>query len=152
VTRARAVDLPRAVRRAIVAHARRVRPSECCGLLVGRGRRVAFAVPTRNVARSPRTRYQVDPAAHLALQRIVRTLVPPADIIGVYHSHPAGPARPSATDEAEAFYAGWVHVIVGFRGRRPVVRGFENPTPRVGFGATTDAPRRFLSIILRLPS
>ena len=141
MTRERVVYLPRAVRRDVLLHAQRAKPFECCGLLVGRGRHVAFAVPTRNVARSPRTRYQVDPAAHLALQRVVRAFVPPAEILGVYHSHPAGPARPSATDEAEAFYPGWIHLIAGFQGGRPRLRGF----------VKTPASHRFLSIILRLP-
>ena len=113
----RALSLPRAVRRAILAHARRARPLECCGLLVGRGPHVSFIVPMRNTARS-RTRYRIDPGHHIALRKIVRTLVPRADIVGVYHSHPSGPPRPSRTDVAEAFYPDWAYVIAGLRGRR----------------------------------
>ena len=123
MTARRAVRIPTAAIRMMVAHARRARPRECCGLLVGAGSRVAFAVPLRNVSRS-RTRYRVDPAEHIALRRILREVAPAADIVGVYHSHPAGSATPSETDVAEALYAGWIHVIVGLGGRRAVTRGF----------------------------
>jgi proteasome lid subunit RPN8/RPN11 len=51
----RAVHLPAAVRRAIVAHARRARPQECCGFLIGQGNRVQFACPMANVAADPAT-------------------------------------------------------------------------------------------------
>ena len=115
MSRATRVLLPLAVRRAIVAHARETHPAECCGLLVGRGRRVRFAVRMRNVADSP-TRYRLDDRAHIALRKALRAFTPPLAIVGVYHSHPDGTAAPSPTDLAEAYYAEWVHVIVGGRG------------------------------------
>jgi proteasome lid subunit RPN8/RPN11 len=109
--------------RVMLDHARRERPRECCGLLVGTAGRVTAAVPMRNLARG-RTRYRVDPAGHIALQRVLRVIEPKASILGVYHSHPNGPATPSETDIAEALYPDWIHVIVGLRGRRPETRGF----------------------------
>jgi proteasome lid subunit RPN8/RPN11 len=39
--------------------------------------------------------------------------VPPLAIIGVYHSHPRGPSRPSPADVDEALYENWIHLIVG---------------------------------------
>ena len=107
----------------MVDHARRDRPRECCGLLVGARDRITVAVPVRNVARG-RTRSRVDPAGHIALQRVLRVLEPSMSILGVYHSHPHGPAWPSETDVAEALYPDWIHVIVGLGGRRANVRGF----------------------------
>jgi proteasome lid subunit RPN8/RPN11 len=115
------VAIPSAVRRAIVAHARRDRPHECCGLLIGRGRRIDFAYPMANIAARPATRYRVDDAAHLELRRVLRQLTPPLAIVGVYHSHPSGPARPSERDVREAHYPDWMHVIVGFHGRRALI-------------------------------
>jgi proteasome lid subunit RPN8/RPN11 len=115
---AASVRVPRAVRRAIVDHARSARPMECCGLLVGRKTEVLFACPVRNVADSP-VRYEVDPMAHIDLRRVLRGFVPPLAIVGVYHSHPRGPATPSPTDVAEALYENWIHVIVGLAGGRP---------------------------------
>jgi proteasome lid subunit RPN8/RPN11 len=120
----RMLVMPTAVRRALVAHARRERPDECCGLLVGTGSRVAFAVPARNVDASPTTRYRIDPRQHLDLQRVLRGAVPPIEIIGVYHSHPRGEAVPSESDVAEAHYDEWTYVIVGLRARAARVRAF----------------------------
>ena len=107
----------------MVEHARLERPRECCGLLVGARDRITVAVPVRNVARG-RTRYRVDPAGHIALQRVLRVLEPSLSILGVYHSHPRGPATPSETDVAEALYPDWIHVIIGLQGGRPEARGF----------------------------
>jgi proteasome lid subunit RPN8/RPN11 len=121
---ARALVLPAHIRRAIVAHARRAHPHECCGLLVGRAGRVLFAKPTRNVDARPDARYEVDARQHLDLQRALRDTVPSLDVIGVYHSHPEGPARPSATDLAEAHYPGWTYVIVGLAGGGAHIRAF----------------------------
>lgn len=112
--------LPAAVRRAIVAHARRDAPLECCGLLVGRGRSVIAAMPMRNTAASP-TRFRLDDREHIELRRTLRRFEPPLEILGVYHSHPRGPAVPSSTDVAEAHYPEWLYVIVGLRGVRAEV-------------------------------
>jgi len=114
--------IPRSVRRAIVAHARRDAPHECCGLLVGGTGGVAFALPMANIDPRPRTGFQIDPAEHIAARRVLRRLVPALDIVGAYHSHPAGPATPSDRDVREAHYPEWVWLIVGSGGRS--VRAF----------------------------
>jgi proteasome lid subunit RPN8/RPN11 len=124
------VSLPLAVRRAIIAHARRERPRECCGLLVGRGHRVSFAVAATNVA-TGETRFRLDDREHLTLRRVLRAFRPPLAIVGVYHSHPKGDARPSETDVAEAAYPSWLHVIVGLKTTRPVIGAFRLRNGRV---------------------
>lgn len=124
------VILPLDVRRAIVAHARRDRPRECCGLLVGRGRRVAFAVAATNVDASE-TRFRLDDREHVTLRRALRAFRPPLDIVGVYHSHPAGEAWPSETDIAEAAYPTWLYLIVGLKTTRATVGAFRLRNGRV---------------------
>lgn len=109
--------IPIAVRQAMVAHAKREAPKECCGLLVGRSHRVAFTLPMANVDPRPRTGFRVDPAEHIAARRVLRKLVPSLDIIGVYHSHPSSPPAPSPRDLAEAHYPDWLFVIVGSAAR-----------------------------------
>jgi proteasome lid subunit RPN8/RPN11 len=124
------LDVPAAVRRAIIAHAERDRPRECCGLLAGRRRHVRLALPMRNVARGTR-RFRMNDAEHIAVRRVLRELTPGLDIVGVYHSHPAGRAWPSPTDVAEAHYPEWAHIIVGLGTRRPVLRAFRITNGRV---------------------
>jgi proteasome lid subunit RPN8/RPN11 len=130
MTQTLVIAIAPAVRRAMVAQARREQPQECCGLLVGDRRRVSFAVPMRNIAASP-TRYRVDDASHLELRRVLRQFSPPLSILGVYHSHPAGPADPSPTDIDQAMYPEWAYVIVGLDGRRMTVRAFRIRTGAV---------------------
>jgi proteasome lid subunit RPN8/RPN11 len=118
-----AVTMSRAIKRALVAQARRERPRECCGLLVGRRRAVAFAVATRNVDTDP-DRFRVDDAAHIELRRVLRAFTPGLEVVGVYHSHPHSRARLSAHDVREAYYPNWIHVVVGLSGRGAEVRAF----------------------------
>ena len=120
----------RAIRVSLVEQARRERPRECCGLLVGDGKRIDFAVPLPNIA-ADRARYRIDDVAHIELRRMLRRFVPQTAIVGVYHSHPAGGAWPSATDIAEAFYPEWAYVIVGLGPARPAVRAFRIRSGRV---------------------
>jgi proteasome lid subunit RPN8/RPN11 len=104
------VHLPAALRDVLIRHAREEAPNECCGLLIGRGSSISDVVPTRNVASTPATRYAIDPAEHIAVNRRLRGSG--LAVVGAYHSHPRGPARPSATDRAEAHYPDFVWVIV----------------------------------------
>ena len=129
------------VREAMVAHARRDAPRECCGLLIGRGRRVDLALAMANAARRPRTRFQIDPGEHIAVRRVLRHVAPDLEIVGLYHSHPEGPAVPSARDVAEAHYPDWLFVIVGRAGRS--VRAFQiRRTSSVSVPIRWRTPRR----------
>lgn len=56
--------------------------------------------PCRNVAPDPRDSFEIDPAALIAAHRAARSGGPAP--IGHYHSHPRGPAHPSARDAAMA--------------------------------------------------
>jgi proteasome lid subunit RPN8/RPN11 len=104
------VSVAASVLDAMIAHARREAPNECCGLLVGGPGRIDRSVPANNIAPTPATRYEIDPREHIALNREVRGSG--QEVIGVYHSHPRGPARPSASDLAEAFYPDFLYIIV----------------------------------------
>jgi desampylase len=117
------VTTTRDVRDRLIAHAREESPRECCGLLLGRGDNIVEAVRARNVAASAATRFLVDPKDHIDARREGRARG--LEILGFYHSHPAGAAVPSATDVAEAAYPGSVYAIIGLRGDLPEVRVFE---------------------------
>lgn len=103
-------------------------PEECCGLIVGRAGsdelKISALVPAANVAEERRhERFEVDPTVHLRLQRKLRGT--DETVIGVYHSHPSGPAAPSAYDVARAIEPGWLWIIVGLAdGRAAEIQGF----------------------------
>jgi len=89
------VILPRAVRDALVAHARDAAPGECCGVLVGSAGAIVSAVPARNLSGQP-SRFLIDPEDHIQARRAARAAG--RDVVGFYHSHPDHPARPSQYD------------------------------------------------------
>lgn len=110
---------------AIVAHATREAPHECCGLLVGRGGTsadepaVLEAVPCSNGAVDPTRRYEISPTDYFAQIRRCRRINEMQSerfaVVGAYHSHPRGTPEPSETDTAEAF-RDFVFLIVGLGG------------------------------------
>ena len=104
---------------AIVAHARREAPNECCGLLVGRTGEILEAIPASNGASEPTTRYEISPVDYFAQIRRCRRINEAQSehfaVIGAYHSHPRGGPEPSLTDSAQAF-RDFVFVIVGLAG------------------------------------
>lgn len=89
-------------------------PHEVCGLLVGRLEegvvRVERLVHARNLREDrANDRYLLDPQAFLDTDRAARR--DGLEIVGVWHSHPDAPARPSVTD-LESAWPGWSYVIV----------------------------------------
>lgn len=74
--------------------------AEICGLLLGHDAVVSEVRPCANVAADPRDSFEIDPAALIAAHRAARGGGPAP--IGHYHSHPRGPAAPSARDAAMA--------------------------------------------------
>lgn len=112
-----------AVREAIVGHAREGAPAEVCGVLGGSHDATESTATTsrraENVAATPRTRYELDPAEQLRLMDEIEDAG--ADVVGFYHSHPAGPAGPSETDAAQATWEGYSYVLVDCSGADPTV-------------------------------
>jgi proteasome lid subunit RPN8/RPN11 len=90
-------------------------PEESCGLLVGRREpdgsvEVAEAHAGANVATEARDRrFEIDPALRFRLLRALSGR--PETIVGHYHSHPDGPAAPSAHDCDMAFEPDLVWLI-----------------------------------------
>jgi proteasome lid subunit RPN8/RPN11 len=101
---------------AIIAEAAEMAyPFECCGLLVGRGRRVIEVtrlVPAPNLlVGEALDRFELDPRIRFETERSVRGSS--ERIVGHWHSHPNGSALPSATDLAQAWEPDLVWLIVG---------------------------------------
>jgi proteasome lid subunit RPN8/RPN11 len=86
---------------AIVDHARREAPRECCGLLIGSPSQIERTEPAGNIAHDPTRRYEIEPRDILAA--IKRCRGSDYAVVGAYHSHPRSLPEPSETDLAEAF-------------------------------------------------
>jgi len=96
---------------AMRAAAAAAHPHEACGILLGAGARITAARETANVHPAPPTHFEIDPQALIEAHRAARGGGP--EVIGYFHSHPSGPAAPSATDRACASGDGKVWAILG---------------------------------------
>ena len=93
----RQLVLPPSVEREIRRHGEETYPHECCGALVGQGRRVAARVALPNTTEEgPRRRFLVRPSDYRLAEERARELG--GELLGFYHSHPDHPARPSQYD------------------------------------------------------
>ena len=88
-------------------HVSAAAPLEACGLLAGRDAEVQRVIEMRNALQSP-VRFKLDPREQLrAFDQIEAEGM---ELLGIFHSHPAGPETLSATDVAESAYD-VVHVV-----------------------------------------
>ena len=115
------LKLPDDVRLALIAHAEREAPNECCGLLIGKGNAVTGSHPARNTVAS-HTRFTINPSDHFLAIRKARAAG--EEVVGAYHSHPASAALPSASDLAEASEGAPMMLIVSLMPPAPIVRAF----------------------------
>lgn len=86
---------------AMVAHARKTYPNECCGAMLGttdgETKQVREAIALENAFEGAQAaRYELRPEDLLAADRAARARG--MDLIGIYHSHPDCDAYFSATD------------------------------------------------------
>ncbi|MBU3078396.1 M67 family metallopeptidase [Sphingomonas quercus] len=135
--------ISRSLAGALMARAAASPGREVCGLLLGGPGRIVSTMPAANLAADPADSFELDPAVHIAAIRAARAGGPA--VIGHYHSHPNGVARPSPRDAALAFdpLALWMIVtdadITLWRIRRGA--GFVPETLRIedGGGCEIDA-------------
>lgn len=121
-------------------------PRECCGLLIGNEDgagegiwRVTKVAPSENLAPDDRNdRFEVDPLVRLRLQKELRGTS--ESLIGIFHSHPDGPAQPSETDLENAWEPELTWLITA------VVAGQATQTNAYRL---TDQASRFVQISLR---
>ncbi len=103
-------------------HGRGEYPQECCGLLLGHandgGKAVVDLLPVSNAREDSRhNRYLISPRDLFEAEKAARKFG--LDVIGVYHSHPDHPARPSEFDREHAF-PWYSYIIVSVERGSPV--------------------------------
>ena len=114
------LKLSDALLREMIAYVDERAPLEACGLLAGKEDRAEKMIGVTNQAQSP-VRFVMEPYEQLrAFDRIESNGL---DLLGIFHSHPAGPETASPTDIAEAAYA-VVHIVIARAGDQWKTRGF----------------------------
>jgi len=104
------VHLDQPLAAAMLAHARETPAVEVCGLLGGAGGRLRSVYRVANIAPDPAQAFLMEPRGQIAAMKAMRTAG--QILAGIYHSHPRGPAEPSAADLEQAAYPGVAYFIV----------------------------------------
>jgi len=107
-------------------------PLEACGYLAGKGGFITSHYKMTNVDKSE-THFSLDPKEQFQVAKRVRA--DGSDLIAVYHSHPASPARPSEEDIRLAHDSSIIYVIVSLEnenrtfGAFTIKNGMVTPEP-----------------------
>ena len=109
-TPTRRVSLAPGLADALLAQAAAKPREEVCGLIGGHGGRLLHCYSVANVAAERSRRFELDPRGHFDALRAMDGAG--EDFVGIYHSHPVGPAWPSETDIRLCEYPDAVHVII----------------------------------------
>ena len=117
--------LPETLAAELARQARTAFPAECCGLVEGFAEDKQFRATALhaalNLARAP-DRFEIDPKDHIAAVKAARSRG--ARIIGCYHSHPGGEAKPSPHDLAEAGEADFLWLIAATDGAECRIKAY----------------------------
>jgi proteasome lid subunit RPN8/RPN11 len=95
-------------------------PFEGCGLLLGplaKDKTATRVVTLKNMLREEgRGRFDFTFSPKEFMEAQVAAEKENLDVVGLYHTHPDHPPRPSKTDESQPMLAGWINVIASVHG------------------------------------
>jgi len=95
-------------------------PFEGCGLLVGpygSDKKATDIILLRNALRDQgRGRFDFEFSPQEFAQAQMKAAQQDLDVVGIYHTHPDHPPRPSMTDMNQPMLAGWISVIASVHG------------------------------------
>jgi len=89
------LQIPGHISQRMIDQARAGAPLEVCGILGGKGNIVSAIHPMTNIDAS-HNHFMMDPHEQFSVVKALRSQE--LEMLAVYHSHPATPARPSAED------------------------------------------------------
>ena len=115
------LEIPKLILDAMIEQARAEAPAECCGVLAGRDGRVSKRFALRNALESP-LRYSAEVRDLFEAFRAMRAAG--LELVAIYHSHPAAPARPSQVDLEENYYGDVPRIIISLEADPPETKAF----------------------------
>ena len=117
-----AITLATHLIKAMIDHAQGELPNECCGVLIGQPGVFERVIPVTSIHPSPDS-YFMTPEEQIEI--FTELGKSGESLLGIYHSHPKGPASPSGMDISLAFHPEAVYFIVSLKNRKqPEVRAF----------------------------
>jgi proteasome lid subunit RPN8/RPN11 len=124
------LEIKREFLHSIFEHCNAAFPNETCGILAGRYSRVEIVYSMTNAKPGP-TYYEMHPGEQFRVMKDIRDKG--LAMVGIYHSHPSGPAYPSRVDVEKAYWPGTlypnypdaVYMIVSLMDRlKPIAKVF----------------------------
>ena len=114
------IELPKTEVAKIQMHGEKTFPFECCGLLIGKisNDEIRSVLKTQSVEninkKNPERRYNINPLDFIKIEAEADTHG--LQIIGIYHSHPNHPARPSKFD-LELAWPNFSYIVISIQNR-----------------------------------
>jgi proteasome lid subunit RPN8/RPN11 len=103
----------------IKSHSEETYPNECCGALLGKLENSVLIYEIRsmkNINKTlPKRRYDIDPLELITVEKEAESKE--LDLVGIYHSHPEHPSRPSQYDLDHA-WPNFSYMIVSVTNRK----------------------------------
>ncbi len=116
------MKLPQNIFEKLIAVAQKTAPEEGCGILAGRDDEVTEFYEMENVAHSSDW-FELKPEDQFKVIKDIRAKE--LKMLGIFHSHPASPARPSEEDIRHAFYPDSLYFILSLENSdEPVLKAF----------------------------
>jgi proteasome lid subunit RPN8/RPN11 len=115
------IKIPKSIYLKMVEHAKKESPSECCGILGGKGHTVERAFELKNAEKSP-VRYIMSPQEQLEVFEEMEKGA--MEMVAIYHSHTRTIPFPSEIDVKLAFYPEISSIIISLKEKDPVVKAF----------------------------
>jgi proteasome lid subunit RPN8/RPN11 len=107
---------------ALYQHAEAEAPLEACGYLGGNDQAITMHLPMTNIDAS-QIHYSFDPAEQFQAMKGMRSQG--LELLGVYHSHPESPARPSKEDIRLAYDPDLSYFIVSLQDNPGGINAFK---------------------------
>ena len=115
------IKIPQSAYNEMILHALKDKPLEACGYLAGLNGEVKYAIAMKNIDES-NEHFSFDPQEQFDVFK--KTQKEGLRLIGVYHSHPETPARPSEEDIRLAYDPNVSYIIISLAGDAPDMKSF----------------------------